>query len=101
MNFSLRALDYAFEPLPPRVPAATRVYAVGDIHGRADLLDAMHVQILADSANGPARQVVVYLGDYIDRGPDSFGVIDRLSADPLPGFHTVYLKATTRTSCCV
>ena len=65
--------------LPPRVPDGERVYAVGDIHGRADLLAQLQEQILADAAGRPpARQTIVYLGDYVDRGPDSKGVIDFL-----------------------
>ena len=84
--------DLNFEALPPRVPEATRVYAIGDIHGRADLLHAMQAMILADSVGGPRRQVVVYLGDYIDRGQDSFGVIDTLVNAPLPGFESVHLR---------
>jgi serine/threonine protein phosphatase 1 len=65
----------------PRVPPGERVYAVGDLHGRADLLDAMDARITADLAERPAsaRVIRVYLGDYVDRGPDSRGVIDRLA----------------------
>jgi len=78
---------------PAQVPEGTRVYAIGDIHGRADLLDQLHRQIEADAAASDAtRRVVVYLGDYVDRGLDSKGVIDRLLADPLPGFEKVFLK---------
>jgi serine/threonine protein phosphatase 1 len=76
----------------PRAPAGERVYAVGDLHGRADLLDAMHRLILEDAAARPAaRQSVVYLGDYVDRGLDSPQVIDRLLDQPLPGFASVHL----------
>ncbi|WP_428482567.1 metallophosphoesterase family protein [Pyruvatibacter mobilis] len=76
------------------VPEGTRVYAVGDIHGRADLLDRLHDMIRADAAQAPegTRLVVVYLGDYVDRGMDSKGVIDRLLGTPLPGFEVVSLK---------
>ena len=77
-----------------RVPDSTRVYAVGDIHGRADLLAEMHQAIRDDRATGaPAeRQVLVYLGDYIDRGPQSFEVVDMLINEPLEGFEIVHLK---------
>ncbi len=81
-----------------KVPEGTRVYAVGDIHGRLDLLDAMRKLIATDAAIRKAerdpieRMVVVYLGDYVDRGPDSKGVIDRLIEKPLPGFEAVHLK---------
>ncbi len=78
---------------PARVPDGTRVYAIGDIHGRADLLDQLHAKILNDAKTSDTpRKVVVYLGDYVDRGMDSKGVIDRLTADPLPGFEKVFLK---------
>ena len=78
--------------LPPRVPGGERVYAVGDIHGRADLLVQLQEQILADAAGrSPARQTVVYLGDYVDRGPQSPVVIDRLIDAPLAGFTSVHL----------
>lgn len=78
---------------PAAVPAGTRVYAIGDIHGRADLLDDLHARIVEDSRTSEAgRHVVVYLGDYVDRGLDSKGVIDRLLGDPLPGFEKVFLK---------
>lgn len=63
----------------PATPEGVRIYAVGDIHGRLDLLDDLLAQIDADRARSPAARVVeVYLGDYIDRGPDSRGVIARL-----------------------
>ena len=61
------------------IPSNTRVYAVGDIHGYPDALDALHKKIESDIAGDPIDRVqIVYLGDYIDRGPDSKGVIDRL-----------------------
>ncbi|MGE0659836.1 MAG: metallophosphoesterase family protein [Reyranellaceae bacterium] len=77
----------------PRVPDGVRVYCVGDIHGRADLLKALHRGIQADAAQSPpARNIVVYVGDYVDRGMHSREVIDHLLGDPLPGFEKVYLK---------
>ena len=76
-----------------RVPDDTRVYAIGDIHGRADLLQALHARILADVAEGaPDTVVVVYIGDYVDRGLQSREVIDLLLSSPLDGFENVYLK---------
>ena len=78
-----------------RVPAGSVVYAIGDIHGRADLLDLLHDRIAADAALRQAdRKVAVYLGDYVDRGLRSKAVIDRLLAAPLPGFETVFLKGS-------
>lgn len=77
---------------PPRTPAGLRIYAVGDIHGRHDLLRQLQDQILQDAAQHPTRRkVIVYLGDYIDRGPASREVLERLSTHPLPGFVSVHL----------
>ncbi len=79
------------------VPPGARVYAVGDCHGCLAALRELRAAIVADSAradaSGPcaSRRVVVYLGDYIDRGPDSCGVIDLLIGEPLVGFETIHL----------
>ncbi len=63
------------------VPAGERVYAVGDIHGRLDLFEAMIALIEADDAAcEPARTTVILLGDLVDRGPDSAGVVARARA---------------------
>lgn len=68
-------------PADPATPPDTAVWAVGDIHGRLDLLEPLVEAIREDAARCPAaRKVVVFLGDYIDRGPDSRGVV-RLLAD--------------------
>lgn len=65
----------------PRVPAGERYYVVGDIHGRLDLFDALIGAIEADDAScSPANATVVLLGDLVDRGPDSAGVIRRARA---------------------
>jgi serine/threonine protein phosphatase 1 len=78
---------------PMRVPQGRRVYAVGDIHGRDDLLDRLLRLIRVDAASaGGLECVAVFLGDYVDRGPMSFEVIDRLINTPLPGFRHVFLK---------
>lgn len=74
------------------VPDGTRVYVIGDIHGRVDLLRSLHDMIRDDiSARRPDRPVVVYLGDYIDRGEMSREVIDLLLDVPLTGAETVHL----------
>jgi serine/threonine protein phosphatase 1 len=63
----------------PRAPDGIRIYAVGDIHGRLELLDDVLARIDADMAKHPISNATrVFLGDYIDRGPDSKGVLDRL-----------------------
>jgi serine/threonine protein phosphatase 1 len=78
---------------PPAVAPDLRLYAIGDIHGRADLLRRLHDMIRDDAAGAPeARRRVVYLGDYIDRGPQTREVLDLLVDEPLAGFERVYLK---------
>jgi serine/threonine protein phosphatase 1 len=73
---------------PPRaVPEGTAVYAVGDIHGRLDLLTRLFAQIAAHAAAlDVARKVIVCVGDYVDRGPESKGVIDFLLEPAPAGF---------------
>jgi len=63
------------------VPAGQRIYAVGDIHGRLDLLRQLIEKIEADDvASGQADSLVILLGDLVDRGPDSRGVLDTVRA---------------------
>jgi serine/threonine protein phosphatase 1 len=63
------------------VPAGRRIYAIGDIHGRADLLSELFTRIDDDLRARPiADSIQVFLGDYIDRGPNSRRVIDLLIA---------------------
>jgi len=61
---------------PPAIPDGERVFAIGDIHGRSDLLRAL-IAAIADEEQrrGPARTTIILLGDLIDRGPDSAGVL--------------------------
>jgi serine/threonine protein phosphatase 1 len=82
-----------------------RLYIVGDIHGRLDLLDEMLARIRSDLARRPHdRPQLIFLGDYVDRGPDSRGVIETLvglRASELPasfllGNHDNYLQAYLR-----
>jgi serine/threonine protein phosphatase 1 len=78
MLFRRRARE---KPALPSVPEGRAVYAVGDVHGRADLLDELMTHIDADAAGlGGLSPALVFLGDYVDRGPDSRGVIDRVLA---------------------
>lgn len=75
------------------VPAGERIYAIGDIHGRADLLAQLHDMIAQDAASrGWARNRLVYLGDYIDRGPDSRAVMALANSDAPAGFSKVHLR---------
>ena len=68
------------EPIPaPEIPSGERIYAIGDIHGRLDLLDDLLIQIGADDgARGSAATTLLFLGDLVDRGPDSAGVVERV-----------------------
>lgn len=78
----------------PELPKGELVYAVGDIHGRLDLLRDL-LQLIEDDAGARAqatRRTLVFVGDYIDRGPDSSGVVADLIARRFPGFDTHFLK---------
>jgi len=87
------------------IPAGRRVYAIGDVHGRNDLLQQLLDKIIKDDGQrGKADSEIIFLGDLVDRGPDSAGVIDtamRLKATAgnvrfLMGNHEeVYLAAAT------
>lgn len=67
------------EPATHRIPSGQRVYAVGDIHGRLDLLDDLLSRIDRDDAERAlAATTLIFLGDLVDRGPHSSGVVDRL-----------------------
>ncbi len=66
-------------PPTTTLAAGQRVYAVGDVHGRLDLLDDLLTKIDADDATrDDAETTLIFLGDLVDRGPDSAGVVERL-----------------------
>ncbi|MEL6361318.1 MAG: metallophosphoesterase family protein [Pseudomonadota bacterium] len=81
-----------------RVPDGQRVYAIGDIHGRLDLLDALLEKIDREhdacGKHDAVQRTIIFLGDYVDRGPDSHGVLARLSA--LSGQQTTTNNAPTK-----
>ena len=74
------------------VPEGSLIYAVGDIHGRADLLRGLHQLIARDAQDREAqKKIIVYLGDYVDRGPYVRETLDLLVENALPGFESRFL----------
>lgn len=86
MSFFRRLLAPEQPRIPRVIPDGLRVFAIGDVHGCLDQLHALEAQIRTRAARpGTARNIVIYLGDYIDRGPDSAGVLAHLIAPPADG----------------
>lgn len=74
-------------------PAGKRAYAIGDIHGRLDLMVHLLNKIEEDNrARGPAETYVIFLGDLVDRGPESKGVINHLLEHGVPFARPIFLK---------
>ena len=92
MSF-LRRIFSRSAPLPaPRGAEGYRAYAIGDIHGRLDLLNQLLAKIEEDIAlRTPSQNFVIFLGDLIDRGPDSAGVVERLRTWHPAAARAVYL----------
>jgi serine/threonine protein phosphatase 1 len=92
-DMAASAESIRFLRAPGWLPRGRRVYAIGDIHGCCDKLVALHALIAADFAARPTvSAVLVHLGDYIDQGPDSAGVLALLAAGPpVPGMAVVNL----------
>lgn len=67
------------------------IFAVGDIHGRYDLLLDMHKKITDYAAQKDEEHTIIFLGDYIDRGPQSKEVLDFLMSEPFEGFRHHFL----------
>jgi len=82
-----------FIQAPASLPAGQRVYAVGDIHGCLDRLTELHAAIGDDLAARPVPEpLLLHIGDYVDRGEDSAGVVALLAqGSPLPGVRCVNL----------
>lgn len=81
----------------PALPAGIRIYAVGDVHGRLDLLEKTMARVDASLARSSAENAFeIYLGDYIDRGPQSRQVLDRLISRSAER-NTIFLKGNHET----
>jgi serine/threonine protein phosphatase 1 len=99
---STEPLEPSVHGRPPAVPRGIRMFVVGDLHGRLDLLLGIEELIRADLRDsGRSRDAfVVHLGDFVDRGYDSRKVIDHLLAGRgdgptqilLAGNHDVWLR---------
>ena len=78
----------------PSLPQGQLIYAIGDIHGRSDLLALLLDKIAADAAHSKdaKRRTLVFLGDYIDRGHDSARVVDMVLGELPQGFDAHFLK---------
>ncbi len=74
-------------------PDNTRIYAIGDVHGHVELLQKLRKEILDDLSKSPVDQhKIVFLGDYIDRGPDSAGCVEYLINLAATDEHVICLK---------
>lgn len=95
-RFARRAADQPAKTLEERLfslPPGERIYAVGDIHGRAYLLDKMLEAIARDAAASTETKICeVFLGDYVDRGAQSRAVIERLLAPSPHGHRRICLR---------
>ena len=77
---------------PRSLRQGLRIYAIGDIHGCIGLLDGKLDRIYRDSVGFKGDVIEVFLGDYIDRGPDSRAVLERLASEPRQGHQRICLK---------
>jgi serine/threonine protein phosphatase 1 len=93
MTFLSRARDAFSGSSEAAGPDGYRAYAIGDIHGRSDLLEILLAKIEADIASRPrSENFIIFLGDLIDRGPDSAGVVERLRTYAPRDATTVFLS---------
>ena len=75
------------------IPPGQRVYAIGDIHGRYDLLEALHGAISEDASKAPdLHKTIIYLGDYVDRGSQVYEVVEMLANGFPPGLQKIFLR---------
>jgi serine/threonine protein phosphatase 1 len=80
-------------PAPARLPEGRRIYAIGDVHGCDVQLGDLHEIIAEDLARRPVEApLLLHIGDYVDRGADTAGVLQRLLTEtPIPGLPVVNL----------
>ena len=69
----------------------SQVFTIGDIHGCKDLVKQMHTKIIETSKNIEGQKLLIYLGDYIDRGPDIKGTVQTLIDFKPDNFKQVFL----------
>ena len=79
------------EPTETGLPEDHRLYCIGDIHGCLNLLEEVHQKITEDAADYSGNKILVYLGDYIDRGKDSRQVVECVLGEYPPDFRKVFL----------
>jgi serine/threonine protein phosphatase 1 len=90
-----KRISSLFKKNPPAqafLPANTRIYCIGDIHGCHQLLQELLLKIHTDMKNFNGSMSMVYLGDFIDRGPHSKEVIETLLNNAQPDIETIYLR---------
>src|SRR5690554_1148957 len=85
-SWSLGGLFRRRQPVAREIaaPPGYRIYAVGDIHGRADCLKQLLENVRRDLSVAPEKAVVVFLGDYVDRGVSVKETLEILATDPVP-----------------
>ncbi len=82
----------------PSIPDGMRIYAIGDIHGRLDLLEKLQAKIRADAKGCKHLKIIqIFLGDYVDRGSNSKGVVDFLLQPPPKRWKRICLKGNHET----
>jgi serine/threonine protein phosphatase 1 len=81
----------SLSPAPGRLPEGRRIYAIGDIHGCDVQLGNLHELIAKDLVQRPIEApLLLHIGDYVDRGADTAGVLQRLLTEtPIPGLPVV------------
>lgn len=82
----------------PSIPEGTRLYCIGDIHGRHDLLIQISERIQQDLDSFHGRSIIVYLGDFIDRGSNTKEVVETLIKSSREGIEYVYLRGNHEQS---